>query len=126
VFAQQRLNSNGATVNFIFDEGVSPTFRAIRDGLDELGLASDELLNHGSPKIAYGVRLAANSLEFLLAVESEPRYYFPFASDVAAQSDQISRWWTERWLSKRIQRDNVLSTVERETLGTVNKGSKMV
>jgi hypothetical protein len=109
-------SSNGATVNFIFGEGVSPTFRAIRDGLDELGLASDELLNHGSPKIAYGVRLASNSLEYLLGVDDAPRYYFPEASSVTAQTEQIARWWVERWLAKRIQRDDVLSAVAGETL----------
>jgi hypothetical protein len=108
-------SSNGATVNFIFGEGVSPRFRAIRDGLDELGVDSDELLNHGSPKITYGVRLASNSLECLLGMDQEPRYYFP-PGDTKKQSDQIARWWTERWLSKRIHRDDVLAAVEKETL----------
>jgi len=72
--------SNGAMVNFIFGEGVSPTFRALRDGLDELGLPSDELLNYGSREIAYGGSLTANALEHLLGMEAEPRYYFPPSS----------------------------------------------
>ena len=108
-------SSNGATVNFIFGEGVSPSFRAIRDGLDELGLPSDQLLNHGSPKIAYGVSLASNALEYLLGMHPEPIYLIPI-EDTKRQTDQIAEWWTERWLSTRIQREDVLTQVENETL----------
>jgi Domain of unknown function (DUF4338) len=108
-------SSNGALVNFIFGEGVSPRFRALRDGLDELGVDSDELLNHGSPKISYGVRLASNCLECLLGMDIEPKYYLPLG-DTRKQSEQIARWWTERWLSRRIQREDVLSAVAAETL----------
>jgi len=108
-------SSNGALVNFIFGEGVSPRFRALRDGLDELGVDSDELLNHGSPKISYGVRLASNSLECLLGMDIEPKYYLPLG-DTRKQSEQIARWWTERWLSRRIQREDVLSALAAETL----------
>jgi hypothetical protein len=108
-------SSNGATVNFIFGEGVSPSFRAIRDGLDELGLPSDQLLNHGSPKIAYGVSLASNALEYLLGMHPEPTYLIPIV-DPRRQTDQIAEWWTERWLSGRIQREDVLAQVESETM----------
>jgi hypothetical protein len=108
-------SNNGTTVNWIFGEGVSPRFRAIRDGLDELSLPSDEFLNHGSPKIAYGVALARNGLEFLLGMEPEPNFYLPL-DDPKMRSSCIARWWTERWLSKRIDRDDVLEKVERETL----------
>jgi hypothetical protein len=108
-------SNNGTTVNWIFGEGVSPRFRAIRDGLDELSLPSDEFLNHDSPKISYGVALTRNGLEFLLGMEPKPNFYLPL-DDPKMRSSCIARWWTERWLSKRIDRDDVLEKVERETL----------
>ena len=108
-------SKNGATVNFIFGEGVSPSFRAIRDGLDELGLPSDQLLNHGSPKIAYGASLAGNVLEYLLGMHPEPNYFMPMI-DPERQTDNIAGWWTERWLCSRIQREDVLTQVENETM----------
>jgi hypothetical protein len=108
-------STNGATVNFIFGEGVSPSFRAIRDGLDELGLPSDQLLNHGSPKIAYGASLASNMLEYLLGMHPEPNYFMPMM-DPERQTDKIAGWWTQRWLCGRIQREDVLAQVESETI----------
>ena len=31
-------------------------------------------------------------------------------------TEDISRWWTERWLQKRIESDDVLAQVEQHTL----------
>jgi hypothetical protein len=32
----------------------------LRDGLDALGLPTDDLLNHGSPRLGYGVERIEN------------------------------------------------------------------
>ncbi len=51
-------SKRGQQVNSVFGEGVNPRLRKIRDGLDALGLATDDLLNHGGPRLVYGVELA--------------------------------------------------------------------
>src|SRR5260221_8683223 len=48
-------SARGQRVNSVFGEGNNPRLRKIRDGLDELGLPADELLNHGGPRLVYGV-----------------------------------------------------------------------
>lgn len=111
-----RTRSPHATgVNWVFGEGVNPRMRAIREGLAVLNLPSDELLNHGSPRIVYGVALARNMREVLLGMSSEPDYYFPLPAARRA-TDAIASWWVHRWLSKRIMRDDVLERVAADNL----------
>src|SRR5690606_23216778 len=97
-------SSNGQRVNSIFGEGVSPKLRKIRDGLDALNLPADALLQHGRQRIVYGVPVVRNLREFLLGMDDEPDYLFDLA-EPELSTDEIGRWWTERWLRKRIQSD---------------------
>jgi hypothetical protein len=108
-------SSNGQRVNSIFGEGVSPKLRKVRDGLDALGLPADELLRHGRQRIVYGISVATNLREFLLGMEREPDYIFDVMSSDQS-SDEIASWWMERWLSRRIESDDVLAGVEEHTL----------
>lgn len=64
-------SQDGKRVNSIFGEGVNPLMRKIREALDLLGLPSDAILRHGNRRIVYGVPLAQNFREVLLA--SGPR-----------------------------------------------------
>ena len=105
----------GQRVNSIFGEGVSPRLRKIRDGLDAVGLPSDLLLDHGSPRLVYGVALARNFREYLLGLHSEPDYLVPLDNPVRA-TRMIAKWWAERWLKRRIQREEVLVEVSRHQL----------
>jgi hypothetical protein len=100
----------GQRVNSIFGEGVNPRLRKIRDGLDLLGLNSDEMLMHGSPRLIYGVALAQNFRRYLLGLELVPEYLFDL-SIPSESSKAIVKWWSERWLHRRIQRDDVLAQV---------------
>ena len=59
----------GRRVNSIFGEGVNPKLRKVRGALDEVGLPSDALLQHGSPRLVYGIALARNFREILLGLE---------------------------------------------------------
>lgn len=104
----------GVRVNSIFGEGVNPKLRKIRDGLDLLGWPSDELLRHRRPRIVYGVSLVENLLSYLLGVDQAPRYLF--RRNVAGDVDRISGWWFDRWLSRRVQADEVLAKVRQNTL----------
>ena len=47
-------SKRGQQVNSVFGEGVNPRLRKVRDGLDALGLPTDDLLNHGGPQLVYG------------------------------------------------------------------------
>jgi hypothetical protein len=106
---------HGRVVNSIFGEGVNPRMRKIRAGLDAVGFPSDDLLKHGSPRLVYGVALASNFKEVLLGVTNTPRYIVPL-SHPEKRSAQIAAFWIRRWLSKRIENNEVLSAVEAHTL----------
>lgn len=104
-------SENGRRINYVFGEGVSPKLRLIRDGLDELGLNSEELLQHGSSRIVYAIPLASNFREYLLGLHSKPKYYF-CAKNKQEATKKIAAWWSNRWLRNRITNPNVLSRVE--------------
>src|SRR5262249_51541599 len=108
-------SGNPLGVNWVFGEGVNPRMRAIREGLDVLNLPADEFLNHGSPRVVYGVMLARNAREVLLGMETEPDYLLPLSGG-AEMTDAIAQWWTHRWLAKRVERDDVLERVAADKL----------
>jgi hypothetical protein len=110
-----RQSKNGLQVNSVFGEGVNPRLRKIRDALGELGLPEDELLEHGTPRLVYGVQLARNMREYLLGFVKRPQYLLAL-QDPHGASAQIARWWAERWLAHRIERDDVLDRISRQTL----------
>jgi len=107
-------STGGQRVKSIFGEGVSPKFRKIREGLEVLGFPSNELLRHGRSRTVYGVSLVRNMREYLLGMDPEPQYLF--SSSGAEASAAVAGWWEERWLSRRIESDDVLSAVAEHTL----------
>ena len=119
-------SSNGQRVNSIFGEGVSPKLRKIRDGLNALNLPADVLLQHGRQRIVYGVPVVRNLREFLLGMDDEPEYFFDMDAPERS-TKEITRWWTERWLRKRIKSDDVLAQVEHHTLvRPIRHGARVV
>lgn len=119
-------SSNGQRVNSIFGEGTSPKLRKIRDGLDALNFPADALLQHGRQRIVYGVPLVHNLREFLLGMDDEPEYIFDLTEPTSGTTE-IARWWTERWLSRRIMSDDVLTRVEQHTLvRPIRHGARVV
>lgn len=109
----QTRAASASPVNWVFGEGVNPRMRAIREGLDTLSLPSDEFLNHGSPRVVYGVSLARNMRNVLLGIDRDVDYFLPPAEG-AATTAAIADWWLDRWLAKRVQRDDVLERVAQE------------
>jgi hypothetical protein len=105
----------GQRINSFFGEGTNPRLRKVREGLDALKLPSADLLKHGSPKAVYVIPLAANLRRFLLGLDEAPEYLLP-QDDPAGGTAAISRWWSERWLSMRAEKEEILQRVERETL----------
>ena len=104
----------GVRVNSIFGEGVNPKLRKIRDGLDLLGWPSDELLRHRRPRIVYGICLVDNLLDYLLGADPAPSY--KFRRNVANDDSRIAEWWYERWLSRRVERSDVMAEVRSHTV----------
>jgi hypothetical protein len=107
--------AGGQRVNSIFGEGVSPRLRKVREGLDALELPSKLLLNHGSPRVVYGVALARNFREFLLGRDQKPEYLLP-EDDPRLTTCRMAEWWQRRWLAKRLERPEVLAEVRRHRL----------
>lgn len=110
VLARQQ---SGRPVNSIFGEGVNPKLRKVRGAMDLLGLPSDALLHHQSPRIIYAVPLAKNYREILLGLAHRPVPILPAAEQSTAA---IVEFWRERWLLGRIEREQVLEDVCRHTL----------
>lgn len=102
--------NHGQQVNSVFGEGVNPRLRKIRDGLDALGLPTENLLNHGSPRLVYGVELVENTRGYLLGVDRTPKYILSRLHAVET-SRQITSCWATRWMLPRIARDEVISRV---------------
>jgi hypothetical protein len=93
-----------------FGEGVSPRLRKIRRGLKNCGL-DGELLRHDSRRIVYGVELARNGTEYLRGEVESPEYYWDFV-DIEEEQQSIYNHWKTRWVSKRVQKDDVLERIQ--------------
>lgn len=112
------LNSRkkgGRLVNSIFGEGVNPLMRKIRESINLIGLDSENLLLHGNKRVTYGIQLAENFRNILLGIEKKPKYILP-QNAPKQMTKEIADYWIKRWLSRRIQRPDVLNNVEKHTL----------
>jgi hypothetical protein len=84
----------GRNVNNVFGEGQSPRLRQVREGLDDLGLASDGLLRHMTPRRVYALELFPGARDRLCLNEPAAAAQ-PLFHDLAAA-------WIDRWLTRRI------------------------
>jgi hypothetical protein len=105
----------GRRVNSLFGEGVNPLLRKIREALEYLQLRSDSILNHGNPRVVYGVALARNFREVLLGFEEEPDYLLPSGSP-RPTTQRLASYWRRRWLALRALRPEILEAVKGHTL----------
>lgn len=99
----------------MYREVVNPKLRKDRDALSRLGLDSEALLTHGMDKLIYAVPLIENLRDYLLGLDQTPRWLFS-RRNAKASSEAIAKWWMDRWLRKRIERDDVLAEVARHDL----------
>lgn len=90
-------------VNNRFGEGTSPRLRQIREGLDALGIKSDAILHHATPRIFYGCELTSEARSALVGL-SEPEATSPSCSSIASA-------WSRRWLSNRARREETLNAM---------------
>jgi hypothetical protein len=91
-------------VNNRFGEGTSPRLRQIRDGLQALGLDSNSILHHATPRLFYACELDIASRRSLLGLGS--------AATLAPSSADIGSAWRARWLSARVARPETLQALK--------------
>ena len=94
-------------VNNRFGEGTSPRMRQIREGLDALGIASDTVLHHATPRLFFACELGTDARMALMGMASEQAE--------PATAATIASAWRRRWLDGRAQRDETLAAIS--TLG---------
>lgn len=90
-------------INNRFGEGTSPRLRQIREGLDALGIESDTILHHNTPRLFYACELDSGSRDSLMGMESEEFNASPVSAIGAA--------WRRRWLDGRIRRPETLEAL---------------
>lgn len=91
-------------INNRFGEGTSPRLRQIREGLDALGLKSDAILHHATPRIFYVCELGSGARKRLLGLGAD--------EDVSQDCAAIAAAWRRRWLSNRARRPQTLEALE--------------
>jgi hypothetical protein len=104
-------------VNNRFGEGTSPRLRQVREGLDVLGIDSNDVLHHATPRLFYLCALGPNVGKQLLGFAAEKNNVGPSLSAIAEA-------WRSRWLLQRIANSDILdrlkllgpSTVRNELL----------
>jgi hypothetical protein len=91
-------------INNRFGEGTSPRLRQMREGLDALGLDSDTILHHATPRLFYACELGAGARDALLGLSN---------GGVRGESAAaISDAWRRRWLNERSRRTETLAKLQ--------------
>jgi hypothetical protein len=112
-------------VKNIFGEGVNPLLRKLRLAIDAAGLPADQLLNHQSRRIVYGIPLAKNFRKLLAGKNDNAQYYLP-TSNSERSSRKIADYWRRRWLASRSKNSTVMRKVMLETLShPVDHGARV-
>jgi hypothetical protein len=99
-------------INNRFGEGTSPRLRQVREGLDALGIESNDVLNHATPRLFYACALSPSAKDQLMGLATR-------SSGLPPSSDEIAEAWRQRWLCSRIQSDDVLDQVAARNAATV-------
>ena len=109
-------SNEGQRINSVFGEGVNPRLRKIRSGLELLGLDSDVFLDHGAPRLVYGVELVRNTKDFLLGITSKPDSLFnDCGNDLTSR---MVSWWLGRWVLGRIGKEGVLERIGEQRVNS--------
>jgi hypothetical protein len=106
--------------------GTSPKLRSLRDGLNALGISSDEMLQHGIEKVVYGATMVSNTSRYLLRLDDRPQYLFSL-DEAQASTAKIAQYWFERWASTRIGRSDTEERLLAHTLvRPIRHGARVV
>lgn len=95
-------------INSVFGEGSSPRMRQIKEGLNLIGVNDRHLLQQSRGRQVYGCELYPGAKDELLGLEAQGP-----GKASASTANAIAASWRDRWLTKRIMRDDVLERVAR-------------
>ena len=116
-------DANRRRVNNLFGEGTSPKMRLVRAGLDALGLDASVFLRHHSPRLLYGANLCSNLADLLIGLSKKPEYVLPSGK---ASTAILINHWRERWLTRRLKREDVLARVAAQRVDSFLLGHDAV
>lgn len=118
--------TNGRRVNNVFGEGTSPKLRSLRDGLNALGIDSNEMLQHGMGKVVYGVALVSNLPRYLLRLDAEPHYNFSLEG-ARTSTSRIASHWFKRWALSRMKRpETALKLASHTLVRPIRHGARVI
>lgn len=105
-------NYRARRINHRFGEGASPRLRQIREAVEALGIDSDAVLNHATPRIFYGCELHPGAIHELLGLH-------PVTERESLPASVIASLWRKRWLAGRINNGEILSRVAESNAQTL-------
>jgi hypothetical protein len=89
-------------INHRFGEGASPRMRQTREALEALGIESDSILHHATPRVFYGCEVHQLAIQELLGLSAPCTSFGPPQSAIA-------KAWRQRWLRNRIGQSDILA-----------------
>jgi hypothetical protein len=98
-------------INNLFGEGTSPRLRQVREGLDALGVDSEQVLHHATPRIFYGCELSPDARGALLSMKPGG------AGRSSPRCAVIGDAWRTRWLAMRINNPDLDLAARLRRLG---------
>jgi hypothetical protein len=105
VLRQVSERAHGARrINNRFGEGASPRLRQIREAVENLGIDSNAVLHHATPRIFYGCELHPRAIDELAGM-------YPPSESRGHPVSLLAALWRQRWLIGRIRNTEVLNKV---------------
>ena len=109
------ISKHGARrINSRFGEGTSARLRQAREGLDALGIDSDSVLHHATPRIVLGCK-AETDIELSFLGLASPK------DKKRPTLKSLSRAWRRRWLLRRVCSPSVQKRVSEEGVEQLKK-----
>jgi hypothetical protein len=105
----------GERLHSLFGEGVSPRLRRLREGLDRLGLPSEQLLQHGEARAVYAIALGDRATAWLRGEADDPQLYDEGIDPPIGDAALLDHW-RQRWLRPRLARPDALAPLRAHRL----------
>lgn len=99
------LETGARLITSTFGEGPSERMRKVRDGLVRLGLPSDEILNHGVPRLVFVAEFTPEAARPGRGGRAESKW-----RSAGPTADEVAEYWRDRWLAPRLARAPALLT----------------
>jgi hypothetical protein len=101
-------------INNRFGEGSSARMRQTREGLEALGIETNAVLNHATPRLIYGCEVHKDAIAELIGIGTQTRSTGSSANDIADA-------WRQRWLAGRITQPDILDRLAQLGSTTIQR-----